>query len=123
LAIAPVALAKAVHNVYPVRRDSKDDSKNSDSKNNNGKGSNLNIIEAQSTEIIIIWENGGGGQATTTVNSAITVTTTVTANANAATTVGTQTIEAGATSVVAGVAATHSVSLSTFASCLQNSMY
>ncbi|KAH8888207.1 hypothetical protein GQ53DRAFT_749136 [Thozetella sp. PMI_491] len=49
MAIAPVALAKAVHNVYPIRRDgliaregnSKNSNSNNNKNNNNNKGSNV----------------------------------------------------------------------------------
>jgi hypothetical protein len=111
LAIAPVALAKAVHNVYPVVR--RGNQQKSNSNNNNGNnGKNIGgIIEAQTTEIIVIWANPGNNAATSTINNVVTVTKTVTAGA-AATTVGTATIAAGATTVVAGTGATHSVSLS-----------
>ncbi|KAI1291627.1 Cupredoxin [Xylaria venustula] len=111
LAMAPLAMAKAVHNVYPVearnghlQRLGNDNKKNGN--NNNGNGV---IVEAQSTQIIIIWANPGNNAATTTIQQAVTVTQTVTAGAAAATTVGTTTIAAGATGTVAGTGATHSV--------------
>ncbi|KAI0416451.1 hypothetical protein F5X98DRAFT_375793 [Xylaria grammica] len=100
LAMAPVAMAKAIRNVYPVEA-------------RNGHlqslpGGNGLAIEAASTQIIIVWVNNGGGAATSTVQEAITVTQTVTAGASE-TTVGTATIPAGETSTVVGAGATHSV--------------
>ncbi|ETS73418.1 hypothetical protein PFICI_15023 [Pestalotiopsis fici W106-1] len=118
LAIAAPALAKSVHNVYPVAKreddkSNKDNSKDSkNNKNNNNNNNNNNavpiIVQAATTEIIILWNNPGNGAATTTINNAVTVTQTVTAGA-AQTTVGTATVAAGATSVVAGAGATHTV--------------
>ncbi|KAH6656749.1 hypothetical protein BKA67DRAFT_166801 [Truncatella angustata] len=122
LAIAAPALAKSVHNVYPVlkREDSNKDSskdskdskdannKNDNSKNNGNNGQNI-IVQAQTTQIIILWNNPGNGAATTTINQAVTVTQTVTAGAAATTVVGSATVAPGATSVVAGTGATHSV--------------
>ncbi|KAI0147812.1 Cupredoxin [Xylariaceae sp. FL1272] len=110
-AIAPVTMAKAIHNVYPLQVRNGHDGKKS---NDNNKGNNNNnggqVIAAAATEIIIIWANPGAGAATTTINQAVTVTQTVTAGA-AATTVGTETIAASATGTVAGAAATHSVTV------------
>ncbi|KAF7534883.1 hypothetical protein G7054_g5801 [Neopestalotiopsis clavispora] len=120
LAIAAPALAKSVHNVYPVAKraddkSSKDD--NSKDKNNNKNNNNNNnnnavpvIVQAATTEIIILWNNPGNGAATTTINNAVTVTQTVTAGAADAT-VGTATVPAGATSVVAGAGTTHTVTV------------
>ncbi|CAK7202930.1 hypothetical protein SEUCBS139899_005657 [Sporothrix eucalyptigena] len=118
LALAPVALAKAVHNVYPVRRDPKNaDSKGSAHPSRDvlggsvGIGSNefvnadaalleeAGLVLGSLNEIVVIWVNGGGGVATTTVNAVSTVTQTVTANgAGAAAAPPTQTTAA----VVAG---------------------
>ncbi|ORY64088.1 uncharacterized protein BCR38DRAFT_343816 [Pseudomassariella vexata] len=89
LAIAPVALAKAVHNVYPVRRDGhKDKGDDDDNKKNKDDGKNvgnqINIIDASvTTQIILIWNNPGGGAPTTTLNDQVTVTQTVTAKPDA----------------------------------------
>ncbi|KAI1182332.1 Cupredoxin [Nemania serpens] len=103
LAIAPLAMAKVVRNVYPV-----------EARNGHMKGSqilgggNAIALEASSTQIIIVWVNPGAGAETTTINKAVTVTQTVTAGA-AETTVGTATVPAGVTTTVAGTGATHSV--------------
>jgi hypothetical protein len=108
LAIAPLALAKAVHNVYPLRRDSKD------SKDHSKAGGGIIAAAAKAastTEVIIIWANPGNGAATTTINQVQTVTQTVTAGAAGAT-IGSQSIAAGATTVAVGTGATHTVSLS-----------
>ncbi|KAI0163047.1 hypothetical protein BJ166DRAFT_283887 [Pestalotiopsis sp. NC0098] len=123
LAIAAPALAKSVHNVYPVakREDkqskdeaAKDSGKDKNKGNNNNNGNQVAavpvIVQAATTEIIILWNNPGAGAATTTINNAVTVTQTVTAGA-AETTVGTATVAAGATSVVAGAGTTHTVTV------------
>ncbi|KAI0426319.1 Cupredoxin [Xylaria sp. FL1042] len=100
LAVAPLAMAKAIRNVYPV-----------EVRNNHLQrlgGGNGIAVEASNTQIIIIWANPGNNAATTTIQQAVTVTQTVTAGA-AETTVGTATIPAGATTTVAGTGATHTV--------------
>ncbi|KAI6092702.1 Cupredoxin [Hypoxylon rubiginosum] len=109
LAVAPLAIAKAVNNVYPPQK------RNGHLKEVGGAasvGQSLNIIQGlelgSSTQIIVIWANPGNNAQTTTVNQQVTVTQTVTAGA-AATTVGTETVAAGATTTVAGAAATHTV--------------
>ncbi|KAI0472434.1 Cupredoxin [Xylaria cf. heliscus] len=104
LAMAPLALAKAIHNVYPVEK------RNGHSKSGAQllPGGNAIAVEASNTQIIIIWVNPGNNAQTTTVNQAVTVTQTVTAGA-AETTVGTATVPAGATTTVAGAGATHTV--------------
>lgn len=103
LAIAPVALAKAVHNVYPVRRDPKNADSNKGAAHPSrdvlgagsvgGIGSNqvvnadaalieeAGLVLGSLSEIIVIWVNGGGGVPTTTINAVSTVTQTVTAGA------------------------------------------
>ncbi|KAI1266113.1 Cupredoxin [Xylariaceae sp. FL1019] len=107
-AIAPLTMAKAIHNVYPLQVRKGDDNGRKSNNNNKGNNNGGQNIAAAATEIIIIWANPGAGAATTTINQAVTVTQTVTAGA-AATTVGTETIAASATGTVAGAAATHSV--------------
>ncbi|KAI0445561.1 Cupredoxin [Xylaria telfairii] len=103
LAMAPLALAKAIHNVYPVEK------RNGHLKSGSQLGGgNAIAVEASNTQIIIIWVNPGNNAQTTTVNQAVTVTQTVTAGA-ADTTVGTATVPAGATGTVAGTGATHTV--------------
>lgn len=105
LAIAPVALAKAVHNVYPVRRDPKNADSNKGAAHPSrdviggvgGVGSiggsnqvvnadaaliaEAGLVLGSLSEIIVIWVNGGGGVPTTTINAVSTVTQTVTAGA------------------------------------------
>ncbi|KAH8157701.1 hypothetical protein CIB48_g10550 [Xylaria polymorpha] len=107
LAMAPLALAKAIHNVYPVEK------RNGHSKSGAQLGGAQlgggNVIAVGSTtQIIIIWVNPGNNAQTTTVNQAVTVTQTVTAGV-ADTTVGTATVPAGATGTVAAPGATHTV--------------
>ncbi|CAK7209279.1 hypothetical protein SBRCBS47491_000390 [Sporothrix bragantina] len=100
LAMAPVALAKAVHNVYPVRRDPKnaDSNKGSAHPSRDVLGGNIiggsnavvnadaallaeaGLVLGSLNEIVVIWVNGGGGVPTTTINAVSTVTQTVTAN-------------------------------------------
>ncbi|KAI1117502.1 Cupredoxin [Nemania sp. NC0429] len=105
LAIAPLAMAKAVRNVYPVEARDGHLKKGSQVLD----GGNTIAIEAGSTEIIIIWVNPGANAETTTINKApVTVTQTVTAGASE-TTVGTATVPAGVTATVEGPGATHSV--------------
>ncbi|KAI1745364.1 Cupredoxin [Xylaria scruposa] len=104
LALAPLAMAKAIRNVYPV------EARNGHLKGGAQQlgGGNVVAVEAASTQIIIVWVNPGNNAATTTINQAVTVTQTVTAGA-ADTTVGTATVPAGATGTVAGTGATHTV--------------
>ncbi|KAI1754719.1 Cupredoxin [Xylaria castorea] len=104
LAMAPLAMAKAIQNVYPV------EARNGHLKSGSQAlgGGNVVAVEASSTQIIIIWVNPGANAQTTTVNQAVTVTQTVTAGA-ADSTVGTATVPAGATGTVAGTGATHTV--------------
>ncbi|KAJ8113480.1 hypothetical protein ONZ43_g5144 [Nemania bipapillata] len=100
MAMAPLAMAKAIQNVYPVA-----------ARNKGAQvlgGGNAVAVEASNTQIIIIWVNPGANAATTTINQAVTVTQTVTAGAEA-TTVGSATVPAGATGTVAGTGATHTV--------------
>ncbi|TGJ85369.1 hypothetical protein E0Z10_g3409 [Xylaria hypoxylon] len=101
VAMAPLAMAKAIRNVYPV------EARNGHSQRLSG--GNVVAVEASSnTQIIIVWVNPGAGAETTTVQEAVTVTQTVTAGA-ADTAVGTATIPAGATGTIVGAGATHSV--------------
>ncbi|KAI0552753.1 Cupredoxin [Xylaria curta] len=104
LALAPLAMAKAIRNTYPV------EARNGHLKAGAQQlgGGNVVAVEAASTQIIIVWVNPGNNAATTTINQAVTVTQTVTAGA-ADTTVGTATVPAGATGTVAGTGATHTV--------------
>ncbi|KAI1132161.1 hypothetical protein F5Y10DRAFT_231691 [Nemania abortiva] len=103
LAMAPLAMAKAIKNVYPV------EARDGHSKRTSHlSGGNAVAVEASETQIVIIWVNPGNNAETTTINNAVTVTQTVTAGAADAT-VGTTTIAAGATGTVAGTGATHTV--------------
>ncbi|KAF2964027.1 hypothetical protein GQX73_g9548 [Xylaria multiplex] len=99
LALAPVAMAKAIRNTYPV------EARNGHLKNLPG---NAIAVEASNTQVIIVWVNPGAGAETTTVKEAVTVTQTVTAGASE-TAIGTATIPAGATGTIVGTGATHSV--------------
>ncbi|TPX11024.1 uncharacterized protein E0L32_008061 [Thyridium curvatum] len=136
LGLAPLALAKAVHNVYPVERRTP----------NRGGASQavgaaaaigvdpailaaaglrgLGLTANARTEVILIWVNGGGGAQTTSINQQQTVTRTVTVNngqaggaaqqtpppANGGA-VASNTVAPGASSVVAGTGATHTVTV------------
>ncbi|KAK7755907.1 hypothetical protein SLS62_002194 [Diatrype stigma] len=102
LAVAPMALAKAIHNVYPPAK------RNGHMKEESGGDVLEKISGDQSaflhggvsvegaTQVIVIWANPGASAETTTVNEQVTVTQTVT--------------EAGATATEAA-AATHTVTV------------
>ncbi|KAI1373736.1 Cupredoxin [Hypoxylon crocopeplum] len=108
VAVAPLAIAKAVHNVYPQHK----------------RTSHLQEVEVpglseaislegvavgSTTQVIIIWANPGAGAETTTLHEQVTVTQTVTAGAEA-TTIGTETLAGGETTTAAvGAMATHTV--------------
>jgi plastocyanin len=132
LCIAPLALAKAVHNVYPAqaRRSQNIQARDRGSKAsvNAGVGSNsvsglsaselqllglsgVGITENALTEVVVIWVNGGGGAATTVINQPVTTTVTVQANGGAAAATSSATVATGATSVVSGTGATHTVTV------------
>lgn len=71
---APLAMAKAVHNAYPAKRDptlaARKSSKGSVSNELAALGlSGLGLTANAATEVIIIWVNPGNGQQTTTVNN------------------------------------------------------
>ncbi|CAJ2511572.1 Uu.00g071970.m01.CDS01 [Anthostomella pinea] len=95
MAVAPLAIAKAVHNVYPAHRRS---SHLSELEGAAGieLGGLAGIEAVSSTQIIIIWANPGNNAATTTLNQQVTVT---------------QTVTAGASSAAAAAIATHSVTV------------
>ena len=136
LGMAPLALGKAVNNVYPIRRDG----------HNKGSGKNVAVVngvssnellasEAQIAELTrlvglsrgsgvsinFLWVNLGGGAATTVLAAAqtVTVTQTVAGGAVATPPAAVVTGEAGTTTaapvasgtVVAGTGATHSVTV------------
>ncbi|KAI0011706.1 Cupredoxin [Xylariaceae sp. FL0662B] len=110
-AVAPLAIAKAVHNVYPLGR------RNGHLKGMEaaaGGGAEIaaaaglqGLAIGSTTQVIVIWANPGAGAETQTLNEQMTVTETVTAGAEA-TSVGSQVVSEGATATVAA-AATHSV--------------
>lgn len=90
LALAPLALAKAVNNVYPAER--RMEHKKGVAKGaaagalagvaaGAGGAAVINAGAGSVTQIILIWANPGGGAATTTKNEQVTVTQTVTAGA------------------------------------------
>lgn len=78
LALGPVALAKAVHNVYP-RKDMSGNVKQQ-------APAPPQMVEATSETIILVWQNPGGGAPTQMMNDQVTVTTTVTVDGQAAAT-------------------------------------
>lgn len=73
LSAAPLALAKAVHNVYPAKRDMnlapRKPQLGALATELQALGlSGLGVTGGAATEVIILWVNGGNGAATTTVN-------------------------------------------------------
>ncbi|KAK8133946.1 hypothetical protein PG984_005958 [Apiospora sp. TS-2023a] len=93
LALAPLALAKAVNNVYPAER-RMEHKKGAAAAKGAAAGAvagvalgagGAAVINAGAggsvTQIILVWANPGGGAATTTMNQQVTVTQTVTAGA------------------------------------------
>lgn len=139
LCIAPLALAKSIQNVYPgnARRSRNVDARDKGSRgglssvvgSNSVSGlsaaelqllglSGAGITENALTEVVLIWVNGGGGAATTVINEPVTTTVTVGAAGAAAATsaadagaASSSTVASGATSVVSGVGATHTVTV------------
>lgn len=121
LCLAPLALAKSVHNVYPVRRDANKIAARKAKAQQQGSLAGLGlagfgISETTLSEVIIIWVNPGNSAQTTTVNNQVTVTQTVTAGAVATTVAGeaagTTTTGGGSSSTtVAGTGATHTVTV------------
>jgi plastocyanin len=126
LGMAPLALGKAVHNVYPVRRDG----------HLKGVSENKSIGSVQATEdqiaqltrliglhkgsgtsINFLWVNIGGGAATTVIGAAQTVTVTQTVGGGAAATpppavaTGNPTEAAPPSGTVGAGGATHSVTV------------
>ncbi|KAK6955826.1 hypothetical protein Daesc_003470 [Daldinia eschscholtzii] len=111
VAVAPLAIAKAVNNVYPQKRSShhKQELENLAGLAGLGEGLNLGVSLGQTTQVIVIWANPGNDAKTTTLHEQVTVTQTVTAGAEA-TAIGTETLSAGATTTAAaGAIATHTV--------------
>jgi plastocyanin len=138
MGMAPLALAKSVKNVYPLRRDghNKGGSNNANAVVVSGVGSNSVVASeveiAELTRLVglnrgsgisinFLWVNLGGGAATTVIGAAQTVTVTQTVAGGAAVTppAAVVTGEAGTTTaaavasgtVVAGTGATHSVTV------------
>ncbi|KAI1646463.1 Cupredoxin [Daldinia loculata] len=112
IAVAPLAIAKAVNNVYPQKRTSHKQQLE-ELAGLGGIGETINLVHGvslgQATQIIVIWANPGNDAKTTTLHEQVTVTQTVTAGA-VATAIGTDTLAAGATTTAAaGAIATHTV--------------
>ncbi|KAI0852106.1 Cupredoxin [Daldinia vernicosa] len=109
VALAPLAIAKAVNNVYPQKRNHKQQLEELAGLKGNGETINLGVSLGQTTQVIVIWANPGNNAQTTTLHEQVTVTQTVTAGAQA-TAIGTDTLAAGATTTAAaGAVATHTV--------------
>jgi plastocyanin len=68
-AFAPAALAKSVHNVYPVNFDIRSPNKDLSSHGNSFNGHGGLITDTVIEEVIILWVNPGNGAATTTINA------------------------------------------------------
>lgn len=107
LALAPMALAKSIRNVYPpTKRDGHLGGAEMESPAPGGMGNDLihSIVKGGSaTQVIVIWANPGGeAAATTTIHEKIVVTETVTAGAGH---------EATATATEAAPEATHTVTV------------
>ncbi|KAL7623857.1 hypothetical protein AAE478_005413 [Parahypoxylon ruwenzoriense] len=112
LAVAPLAIAKAVHNVYPQHKRSNHLQK-VEGAAHIGAGQALNLAGSialgGTTQVIVIWANPGNNAQTTTLHEQVTVTQTVTAGAEA-TVIGTETLAGGATTTAAaGAIQTHVV--------------
>src|SRR4051794_34152716 len=111
LGMAPLALGKAVHNAYPVRRDGHKvvavgAGKNSVQASDQQLAELARLIglnRGSGTSINFLWVNIGGGAATTVVGEAqtVTVTQTVGGAAGATPPPAVVTDEAGSTTVVA----------------------
>ncbi|KAI1210433.1 Cupredoxin [Annulohypoxylon truncatum] len=99
VAIAPLAIAKAVHNVYPQHKRSSHKAELGAAAA--GSAEAINILQGvqlgSATQVIVIWANPGNNAATTTLHDQVTVTQTVTA--------------AAATSAAVAAAATHTVTV------------
>lgn len=108
-ALAPVALAKSVHQHY-----AKDRRSNVQLGNLHGLAGH-GITPGAHTEVIVIWVNPGAGAETTTINEQVTVTQTVTAGIGHKTAIpnldATTTVAEGATGTIVGTGATHSVTV------------
>lgn len=120
IGLAPVALAKAVHNVYPVQRDVGHDLAARSPRGSNSLADTEALLKEQTgllvgsqRDIIIIWANAGGAASTTTINQVQTVTQTVTAGVAQGTAAATAstTVAGSASTTVASTGTTHSVTV------------
>ena len=114
LALAPVALGKIVHSIYPDRRDTKAVERDTISKADLALLEKTGLALGSLNEIIVIWVNGGGDAATTTINAVSTVTQTVTAGVAGAAAAGTSASTTAAitgTTTAAALGATHTVTV------------
>jgi plastocyanin len=83
LAVAQVALAKSVHNVYPVNFDVRSPNRESNNRGDNNRGGVITNTVIEET-IIILWVNPGNGAATTTLATNAGVTATAVQNGQTA---------------------------------------
>ncbi|KAI0181355.1 Cupredoxin [Hypoxylon sp. FL1284] len=74
LAVAPLAIAKAVNNVYPAQKRSQKGMEMADDKK---AGLIQGLSLGSATQVIVIWANPGNNAETTTVHDQVTVTKTV----------------------------------------------
>lgn len=116
MAVAPLAMARRVANIFPpseiVARNVETELSDRGItviKGMKGEGISVN----SRTEIVIIWANPGNGASTTTINQQVTVTKTVTAGAGGQVTEvpggATTTIKEGQTATIPGKGASHTV--------------
>jgi len=91
LGVAPVALAKAAHNVQPIRREPGRHASKSAARQVSSVGAagidplflaQAGLVLGSRQDIIVIWVNQGGGAGTQNINPIQTVTQTVTAGSN-----------------------------------------
>ncbi|KAK0704989.1 hypothetical protein B0H67DRAFT_497835 [Lasiosphaeris hirsuta] len=130
MGVAHLAMAKSVHNVYPIKRHNELAERSQGQISVNGvQASPVDIAELQrlfglnsgsGVDINVLWINVGGGAATTVLNSAQTVTVTQTVQGGAVNTgaaappenvAANPTAVAGASGTVAATGATHSVTV------------
>ncbi|EFY99320.2 Cupredoxin [Metarhizium robertsii ARSEF 23] len=109
-ALAPLAMARRVANVFPpspgiVERNAETESSESGIQVSRGK--QVEAITANSrAEVIVIWLNPGNGASKTSINEQVTVTRTVTAGAGGE---ATQAPGGSATASAPGTGATHTI--------------
>lgn len=88
-AIAPLAIAKSVHNAYPQHKRTSHLQGVEAAGAVGGVSEAINLVQGVSlgstTQVIVIWANAGAEAATTTLHEQVTVTQTVTEGAGAAT--------------------------------------